>query len=87
MKYLHLKLFVFVGLLFGFSQAQGQQLPSNSQRVHQDVPFVQEYAIKYYSEEESMLDKVFADRNGTVQILSKSGLLRPHAGAFYIPEP
>ncbi|WP_339905476.1 hypothetical protein, partial [uncultured Cyclobacterium sp.] len=74
MKYLHLKLFVFVGLLFGFSQAEGQQLPSNSQRVHQDVPFVQEYAIKYYSEGASRLDKVYADRNGTVQILGQSGL-------------
>ncbi|MBI0401242.1 hypothetical protein [Cyclobacterium marinum] len=85
MKKINLKLLVFVGLLFGFSQAQGQQLPSNSQRVHQDVPFVQEYAIKYYSEEVPMLDKVYADRNGTVQILSKSGLLRPHAGAFLYP--
>jgi hypothetical protein len=85
MKYLHLKLFVFVGLFLGFLQVQGQQLPSNSRRVHQDVPFVQEYAIKYYSEGASTLDKVYADRNGTVQVLSQLGLLRPHAGAFLYP--
>ncbi|EPR65892.1 hypothetical protein [Cyclobacterium qasimii] len=86
MKYLQSKLLILVGVLLGLTEVQAQQLPSSSKRTHQDVPFVQEYSIKYYSDEQSSgLEKVYADRNGTVQILGSKGLYRTHAGAFLYP--
>jgi len=54
--------------------------------VHQDVPFVQDYSIKYYlSTEGRKLLKVSSDRNGNIQVLSDDGLLKPHDGQFLYP--
>ncbi len=54
--------------------------------VFMDVPFNQDYSIKYYSNnEEGQLIKAFSDRNGVIQILSSDGLLKPYAGAFLYP--
>ena len=86
MKNVKTKLLIFVGLLFGLSEVQGQHLPSSSQRTHQDIPFVQEYSIKYNADQgDGTFEKVYADRNGTVQILGSSGLFRTYAGTFLYP--
>ena len=47
-------------------------LNSNAQEVHQDKPFIQDYAIKYFSNE-NLLDVAW-DRNGKIQLLSETGL-------------
>ncbi len=54
------------------------------QSKHQDTPFTQEIAIKYPSNAEQ-LKKVFADRNGTIQLIGDLGLYRPTAGQFLYP--
>ena len=62
--------------------------PSTSvgtQPVHQDVPFVQDYSIKYYKTDATILKKSFMDRNGVIQTLSSDGLLRTHDGQFLYP--
>ncbi|MDN5213487.1 hypothetical protein QQ020_15560 [Fulvivirgaceae bacterium BMA12] len=60
--------------------------PSNSQPVYQDTPYSQDLSIKYYRQDENPeLSKVFADRNGVVQVLSSQSLLRTHAGQFLYP--
>ena len=54
--------------------------------VFKDVPFTQNYSIKYYLKSEGLnLQKAFADRNGVIEVLSSDGLLRPYAGAFLYP--
>ena len=54
--------------------------------VFNDVPFTQDYSVKYYlNDETKKLLKVFSDRNGVIQILSNDGLTKPFSGAFLYP--
>jgi hypothetical protein len=54
--------------------------------VHKDRPFVQEYSIKYFVPDGgTILKKAFMDRNGTLQVITKEGLYRPHNGDFLYP--
>ena len=54
--------------------------------VFRDTPFSQNYSVKFYAKNDgAQLQKVFADRNGVIQILSSNGLLKPFAGAFLYP--
>ncbi len=55
------------------------------QPVYQDVPYSQDYAIKYHLTSEVQLKKVFTDRNGIIQVLSSKGVLRPNNGHFQYP--
>ncbi len=57
----------------------------DTQPVHQDVPFLQDYSIKYYKTDATTLKKSFMDRNGVIQTLSSDGLLRTHDGQFLYP--
>jgi hypothetical protein len=57
-----------------------------SQPVYQDVPYLQDYAIKYLNRQDGLkLLKVFTDRNEVVQVLTSQGLMRPHNGHFQYP--
>ncbi|MBK8884944.1 MAG: hypothetical protein IPN67_22125 [Bacteroidales bacterium] len=54
--------------------------------AHKDIPFLQEYSIKYYSSEPApAMLKVVSDRNGYIQILSSKGLMRLRDGQFLYP--
>ncbi|GAB4023929.1 hypothetical protein GCM10028773_43570 [Spirosoma koreense] len=54
--------------------------------VYQDVPYMQDYSVKYYPADSTVqLKSVCTDRNGVVQLLSSKGLLRPRAGQFQYP--
>ncbi|MCO5241404.1 MAG: hypothetical protein M9904_15245 [Chitinophagaceae bacterium] len=56
------------------------------EQVYTDIPFLQDYSIKYHiADSNTALYKVYADRNGVIQILSSKGLLHPYAGAFLYP--
>lgn len=56
------------------------------QPVYQDLPFVQEYSVKYYIDgENSILKKVGSDRNGVIKVLSADGLLQTRDGRFLYP--
>jgi hypothetical protein len=60
------------------SNKRGSQLP-----VHSDVTYLQDYSIKFRSDEPgTVLKKVVSDRNGYVQILSSKGLMRLRDGQF-----
>lgn len=51
-----------------------------------DQPFIQNYSIKYQAGEEcGELKWVGCDRNGSVQLFSTQGLLRPRNGQFLFP--
>lgn len=54
--------------------------------VHKDVPFLQDYSIKYYSDSDMpKLLRVASDRNGNIQILASNGLMKPFDGQFLYP--
>lgn len=54
--------------------------------AYQDVPYWQDYSVKYYTTDSTnQLKSVYTDRNGVIQVLSSTGLLRPHNGQFQYP--
>lgn len=56
---------------------------TTTQPVYEDVPYWQDYSVKYYSEPTNgTLLSAFSDRNGTVKILSSMGLFQPYDGQF-----
>ena len=79
------KLLIFLLLAFGLTAAQCAVAQRNS--VYKaDVSFTQEFSIKYeFDNSRVSLEKVAADRNGYIQILSSHGLLRPKAGQMLFP--
>ncbi|WP_020531843.1 hypothetical protein [Flexithrix dorotheae] len=57
-----------------------------SQPVYQDVPYLQDYAIKFTGNEEGTeYKKVFTDRNEIIQVLTTEGIFRPINGHFQFP--
>ncbi|HEX5171205.1 MAG TPA: hypothetical protein VFW11_18640 [Cyclobacteriaceae bacterium] len=77
-------LFFFAGV-FMFSCQKSEEKNGN-QPVYKDVPFQQEFSIKYSPEDENLvLRRVYTDRNGVVQVLSSNGLLKLFAGEFLYP--
>ena len=52
--------------------------------AYQDVPFLQDYSIKFYHSGND-LSKVFTDRNNNIQILGDDGLYQPFDGEFLYP--
>ncbi|MGN6494255.1 MAG: hypothetical protein ACTHLE_19835, partial [Agriterribacter sp.] len=56
------------------------------QPAYVDVPFTQDYSIKYdVADTTAVLQKVYADRNGVVKIFSSKGLLQPYSGEMLYP--
>ncbi len=63
-------------------------IPRNDakQPVYIDVPYWQDYAVKYDFDDNTITPKkVFMDRNGVIQILASNRLYRPHNGHFQYP--
>jgi len=60
--------------------------PVASMPVYKDVPYKQNFAIKFNTpNEEISLSRVFMDRNEVIQIASSEGILRTHDGQFLYP--
>ncbi|MCK5469255.1 MAG: hypothetical protein KAI99_12115, partial [Cyclobacteriaceae bacterium] len=71
--------------LFSCSEKSGN-LETPKQPVYQDIPYLQDYAVKYFFEEENVeLKKAFTDRNDVIQVLTSKGIYRPHNGHFQYP--
>lgn len=57
-----------------------------AQSVHIDKPFIQDYSVKYFSENpDVVLHKVYEDRNGFIKLLTSKGLMRLRGGEFLYP--
>ncbi|HEX5026581.1 MAG TPA: hypothetical protein VFV68_14980 [Agriterribacter sp.] len=77
-------LFTLVLSIFLFSCSEKKT--SGTQPVYTDIPYQQDYSIKYNMAEPGVtLQKVYADRNGVIKILSSNGLLQPYAGELLYP--
>lgn len=80
-------IFLFVAFCFLIS-CDTKMTPEKTikQPVYQDVPYLQDYAIKYSSEEKGItFKKVYSDRNDVIQVLTSNGLYRPINGHFQYP--
>ncbi len=59
---------------------------SSQQPVYKDIPYQQDYAVKYrFDEVDLKLEKVYSDRNSVIQILTSKGLYRTDNGHFQYP--
>ncbi len=78
---------LIVLIVFAFVGSYTTALAEKTDRpVYKDVPFLQDYSVKYYLNDNSKkLLKVHSDRNEVIQILSSGGLLKPHEGQFLYP--
>ena len=78
---------LLMAVLVVFSACNSAQVQDEQTKlIHADKPFKQEYSIKYeFDDNETELQKVVADRNGYIQVLSSKGLLRPRSGQFLFP--
>ncbi|MDP2337371.1 MAG: hypothetical protein Q8N05_13170 [Bacteroidota bacterium] len=80
-----INLFIFL-LLLQLINSELTSAQKSVKPVYKDVPFSQDYSIKYYTTDASLdLKKVFADRNGNIQILSGEDLLKPLSAEFLYP--
>ncbi|XOV94137.1 MAG: hypothetical protein ACFHWX_05405 [Bacteroidota bacterium] len=70
-------------LLSSCEEKKGKSI--SAQPFYQDVPYLQDFAIKFYPNEDIQFHKAYTDRNGVTQILSSNGLLRPTNGHFQYP--
>ena len=68
------------------SEAPKGETAATSLPVYKDVPYLQDYSIKYDKQEDDLqLFEAFMDRNGVIQVSSSDGILRTHDGQFLYP--
>ena len=78
-------LLILLLLIFGLTTPRFA-VAQRSSVYKADVPFTQEFSIKYdFDNPNIILKKVVSDRNGYIQVLSSHGLLRPRAGNMLFP--
>lgn len=59
---------------------------ATSQPIYKDVPYLQDYSIKYAADNKDIsLKSAYMDRNLLIQIASSDGILRTHDGQFLYP--
>ena len=73
-------------VLLSCSESSKTEDTLSAMPVYKDVPYLQDYSIKYRLQEEGVsLSKVHTDRNELIQIASSDGILRTHDGQFLYP--
>lgn len=85
MKYLNWILFTLAFVSITGCINQNTTSPDN-QAFYEDLPYLQDYAVKYFFEnEDENAKKVYYDRNGVTQVLTAEGLYLPVNGHFQYP--
>ncbi len=68
------------------NEAPQQNNSSASLPVYKDVPYMQDYSVKYHANLDDLtLFSAHMDRNNLIQIASSEGILRTHDGQFLYP--
>ena len=68
------------------SEAPKGETAATSLPVYKDIPYLQDYSIKYNKQgDDQVLSEAFMDRNGVIQVSSSDGILRTHDGQFLYP--
>jgi hypothetical protein len=79
---------LLLGLIISLTNCTGKSTEKieSKQSVYSDVPYLQDFSIKYYmNDPEILFMKVVADRNDVILILSSKGLQKPYDGEFLYP--
>lgn len=71
--------------MFAFGMYFGASAKELYDTVYNDVPYPQDYSVKYCATGNNPLRKVLCDRNGSIRILSDRGLLKPSGGQLLFP--
>jgi hypothetical protein len=58
---------------------------ASKQPIHADVPFLQDFSIKYELLDSVKLRRAYSDRNGAITVSTSANLFQPHAGEFLYP--
>jgi len=81
-----LSLLVILSVFFFSSCGPAARENQSNGQFHADVPFHQDYSVKYELEDASiLLSQVASDRNGYIQLLGSKGLMRLRAGKHLFP--
>ena len=81
-----LSCFSLVGCKNAGNAGSGLIKNTSGQKVYQDLPYLQDYSIRYYLTKEQQtfnLSAISANRDGQIQILSDRGLLVPDNGSLF----
>ncbi len=71
--------------LFSCSE-KSDKLVVQKQPFYQDKPYLQDYAVKYFIEDDNIeLKKAYTDRNDVIEVLTSKGIYRPNNGHFQYP--
>ena len=82
----NLKLVVFIAIILLAFNSRILYAQSANNPVFEDIPYLQDYSIKYFSSNEAQsLLSASSDRNGNIQLLAKDGLQKTHNGRFLYP--
>ena len=96
MKTIHSRLFVlafFVLVFYGCYEKKDsvradEPFNPSGQPVYRDVPFVQDYSVRYYLPEQfrhATLKAVSSNRDGQIRVLSDQGIIVPDNGSLFYP--
>jgi len=96
MKTIHFRLFVlsfFVLVLYGCHEKNDsvradEQFNQSGQPVYRDVPFAQDYSVRYYLPEQfrnATIKAVSSNRDGQIRVLSDQGIIVPDNGSLFYP--
>lgn len=83
MRNLKLAVFIIILLMVRTPLLYAQ---NSEKQVYEDIRFLQDYSIKFYSNNDSQsLQSAGSDRNGNIQLLGANGLFKTHDGQFLYP--
>ena len=80
------KLALFIAIIILVFNSPSMSAQGTGKPVFEDVPYLQDYSIKFYSSDTSQpLLTASTDRNGNIQLLATDGLQKPYNGRFLYP--
>ena len=80
--------FFLILFLFGCNGKTGNNFNQSGQPVYQDVPYLQDYSVRYYLPEQfrnATLKAVSSNRDGQIRVLSDQGIIVPDNGSLFYP--
>ncbi|WP_026811504.1 hypothetical protein [Arenibacter latericius] len=84
--YLLNAVWLLILLSFACKETPNQIASTATQPVYKDVPYLQDYSVKYEVQDEDLhLFSAHMDRNLLIQIATSKGIMRTHDGQFLYP--
>ena len=79
----YVKSIIFLTAIVALVSCGTKDDSNNQQPIYQDIPYLQDYAIKYYFyNKDAVPQNVSTDRNGVIQVLASNKLFRANNGSL-----